>query len=285
MNKVTWVIQTNLIALDQVQEIWDAAKNTGAEVREAIVIPFQDELGNEDQLPSAIGQSDWVVIPYGSCKMNKIAQARQWRGTCFDAETFRADVWNNHRSDMLNQSALFTTVTDAPRALKDVDDDQEMFIRPLFDLKEFAGTVCAVREIKRWMSSTASGNFSFSADTPIVIAPLQNIQGELRAFVVDGQVVSASWYRQAGQLRPEKITDPDVLALIQERANDWLPHSCCAMDLALTDSGWRVIEFNTINSSGFYACDISAIAKALTKWGQSLPPSPERTSKGSKISA
>ncbi|MBT2748957.1 ATP-grasp domain-containing protein [Lysobacter sp. ISL-50] len=36
------------------------------------------------------------------------------------------------------------------------------------------------------------------------------------------------------------------------------------MDVAQTDDGFKVIEFNTFNSSGFYAHDIGKIVAAVT---------------------
>jgi hypothetical protein len=52
----------------------------------------------------------------------------------------------------------------------------------------------------------------------------------------------------------------------QELANKWLPDQCCVMDLALVEDELKVIEFNCINSSGFYDHDVDAIFKALWKY-------------------
>lgn len=51
MKPVHWVIQTNLLNDTQVNAIWYAAIEAGCEVHPAIVIPFQDELGNESEIP------------------------------------------------------------------------------------------------------------------------------------------------------------------------------------------------------------------------------------------
>lgn len=49
-----------------------------------------------------------------------------------------------------------------------------------------------------------------------------------------------------------------MLQRAQEKSNIWLPH-CCVMDLAETDDGLKCIEFNSINASGFYDCNIEKI--------------------------
>jgi hypothetical protein len=57
--------------------------------------------------------------------------------------------------------------------------------------------------------------------------------------------------------------DQKVIDEAQSFADKWLPDSCCVMDLALVDDSLKVIEFNCINSSGFYNHDVSKIFKEL----------------------
>jgi hypothetical protein len=269
MNNVIWAIQTNLLNDDTVKAVWDAAKRIGCDTREAIVIPFQDELGNEAEL-EALDSENNVIIPYGSVKLAKISERRKWRGNCYVPETFRADVWNEQRSDMLNCDAVTMRVKDAADYFAEHNQDEERFIRPLHDLKEFNGTVAQIGDIRSWMSSTKSGNFSFGEDTLIMVAPLQKLYSETRWFVVDGKVVDGSYYRLGGRLVPKHITEPELYKVAQEKADRWLPHVNCVMDLADTEDGVQVIEFNTINSSGFYDHNISKIVHALTVWAEGI---------------
>lgn len=265
---VTWLIQTNLINEQSARQVWDSAKEAGCRVQEAIVVPFQDELDNEaDILSSNLGQ---VVIPYGSCKLTRLAQQQDWLGNCYDETTFRADVWLQHRSDMLNSDVQFMTVGDANSVFENTPRETLKFIRPLHDLKEFAGTVTTVEEIRKWMKSTDSGNFSFTADTQIMVAPVQEIFSEARFFIVGGKVIDGSYYRQNGQLKSKHIEDSHIYNAIQKMADQWLPHTCCVMDVADTENGLKCIEFNTINSSGFYDHDIKKIVHALSDWASNL---------------
>lgn len=268
-NKIDWVIQTNLLNDYSVQVVWSSAEEYGCGVHEAIIIPFQDELGNEEYLQS-LKTDDRVIIPYGSCKLTRISQQRGWRGNCYNEETFRANVWNEMRDDMLNSDASFMQVKDTTEFLKGVDDMEQFFIRPLKDLKQFAGTVTEAFEIRNWMNSVYSGNFSFSEDTEIAISPVKKIYSEARYFIVSGKVVDGSYYRLGKQFQKHNIKCQDTLNKAQELANKWLPHECCVMDIADTDDGFKVIEFNTINSSGFYDNDIKKIVQAMTNWAKEL---------------
>jgi hypothetical protein len=269
MNNVIWAIQTNLINDDTVKAVWDSAQRIGCDTREAIVIPFQDELGNEAEL-EALDSENNVIIPYGSVKLAKMSERRNWRGNCYVPATFRADVWNLMRDDMLNGDCAVMQVKDTEKFFEGVDEDEQWFIRPVQDLKEFNGTVAQVGDIKSWMNSPKSGNFSFGEETGIILAPVKKLYSEERWFIVGGKVVSGAVYRMGGRLVSSQILAEENVAHAQEFADKWLPHPCCVMDLADTDEGGKVIEFNTINSSGFYGHDISKIVQAMTRWAQNL---------------
>ena len=102
MNKVTWAIQTNFINRHQVEEIWNAALENGCNAQEIIIIPFAKKFGNEEDIPADIGH---YVIPYGSTSMMHRAKERKWKGFFFNPRTFKVDVWNKKRDDMLNSDA------------------------------------------------------------------------------------------------------------------------------------------------------------------------------------
>lgn len=270
MNKVTWVIQTNLLNDLSVQGVWLAAEEAGANVQEAIIVPFQEELANEEELQAMHVEDDHVVIPYGSCKLTRISQQRGWRGNCYDPDTFTATAWTANRDDMLNSDAVHMRVRDAAEFFKDKILADKWFIRPEEDLKAFNGTVTEAEEIINWMQSTASGNFSFSEDTPIIIAPVKKLYSEARFFIVGGKVVDGSYYRFGGRTHTSHIDQQETYATAQALADKWLPNECCVMDVADTDDGLKVIEFNTLNSSGFYAHKIPVIVQAVTEWARNL---------------
>jgi hypothetical protein len=255
---VTWVLQTNLIDKDQTDAVAFAAKNAGADVIATTVIPFVDDIQMESE---PVGKD---VIPYGSTKLSRLADKHGWSGMFFDRELFSVPTWLKNRDDMLNDEVEIVSVADLQN-FKALDDDV-YFIRPVEDLKAFNGTVTNAAEIRRWMSSVESGSFAFSTDTMVAISPAQTIQGEWRWFVVDGKVISGSMYRLHGQRLVQRSTGADIIAEAQKKADMWLPNQTCVMDLALTDRGVRVIEFNCFNSSGFYYHDIPKIVEAVTNY-------------------
>jgi hypothetical protein len=151
-----------------------------------------------------------------------------------------------------------------------------LFVRPVLDLKTFAGGVSTVKQIKEHMASTQVENYSFDADTMVSIAEPVNLLGEWRFFVVNGKVIDGSQYRKHLRLYKNRVTSERLLQLAQEKADLWLPHQTCVMDLALLNQvpnkqlndihdQLKVIEFNCINSSGFYDNDIPKIVQAINR--------------------
>lgn len=269
----TWLLQNNFIRnhdTDQVGLITRALDEREIAYQLVNVIPFSDEMEviysyNVD------GELPEKTIPYGATKLTKYAgRLTNWKGNFFVPETFRVDRWLKERNDMLNSDAEIMTVADAMVKFGRIDNESVWFIRPLEDLKAFSGTVTTAEEIGKWLNSIESGNFSFSPDTLVTIAAPKIIKAEWRYFVVDGKVVDGSIYMLRGYRLVQREKDPAVLAEAQTFADKWLPHPTCVMDLALTEDGVKVIEFNAFNSSGFYYHDIPKIIYAVTDYVDGL---------------
>jgi hypothetical protein len=257
----TWVLQSNFIDTNRLSLFPETLREQGIPFVDVSVIPF-----THDFVTPIDHITDPKLIPYGSTSLIKTAMLRGWSGTYFDEATFRADVWNQHRTDMLNQDAVCMTIKEAAEVFATKPEDDVYFIRPIMDLKQFSGTVTDCKEIARWMSSVESGNFVFGEDTIVAISPPKEIQMEWRHFVVNRRVVTSASYRFKGMLLTRREEDPAVIAEAQALADKWLPHETCVMDIALTPNGMKVIEFNCLNGSGIYYHDVRALVKAVTEY-------------------
>lgn len=226
------------------------------------VIPF-------DESPLTVQSTDPMLIPYGSTTMVKRGLNAGWKGTFFSWDTFNAHAWFNNRKDMLNEDGYILSVAEA-RDFMHRHQGEVWFVRPIDDLKAFSGQTIWSSDFVQWIDNMSHGGYTFGETKELVIAPQKKIHAEWRYFVVGGKVVSGSMYRANGQMRRERVTEQDVLEEAQSMANDWLPHETCVMDLALTDVGLKVIEFNGFNASGFYNHDIQAIVEAATRYSDAL---------------
>lgn len=156
--------------------------------------------------------------------------------------------------------------------IKNRDPKSLWFVRPSEDLKQFSGQVIEAEECYNWFKSMmeceTSGTYKLEPETMIVICSPQPIQAEWRWFIVGGKVISGSMYNIHNQLRKERVTDQEMIDEAQTFADKWLPSECCVMDIALVNDELKVIEFNAINSSGFYDNDVDTIFKALWEYHQ-----------------
>lgn len=259
-NEVKFVIQQNLMGEQQLSKT-RAAVEPYPHVYVGL-IPFSHEITSNVPLEGT------DFIPYGSTLMTNVTKELGWKGLHFDLAQFNYEASALNRTDMLNAQFIMT-IDEAVRFMTNGmrGANQTWFVRPSEDLKQFAGQVMEAQECADWfkdaMACESSGSYKLEPDTKVVIAEPKNLQAEWRWFVVGGKVVSGSMYRREGQMYLQRETDEATIREAQMLADKWLPDPCCVMDLALVNNEVKVIEFNCINSSGFYDNDVVAVFKAL----------------------
>ena len=167
---------------------------------------------------------------------------------------------------MLNSDCSIIKISNIDEISDNYADDHLLFIRPLKDLKQFNGTVTTNAQIRKWINAVYSDDCNLG-DTLVCISEVKPIVSESRFFIVGKKVMDGSYYKIRGQKFSQPVNDISFLNKVQELANDWLPHECCVMDVAvLEDGSLKVIEFNAINCSGFYYHNIPKIVKAMSNF-------------------
>jgi hypothetical protein len=251
-----FAIQQNLMNDEQLFLTGEATKNYPRTILD--VVPFTREIKSDVPL---IGKE---YIPYGSTLLTKLAKDLGWTGLHFDLELFNYRASLKNRKDMLNDNVL-----SAKEAVEFLEkQNQEMFfVRPSDDNKQFAGQVMPADEIASWFQSmfdaVGGGSYYMPPETEIVLSSVKEISAEWRWFIVDGKIVSGSMYRAHKQLRKIREQEKSVIEEAQQMADIWLPDSCCVMDTCLIEGKMKVVEFNCLNSSGFYNHDVNLIFKSL----------------------
>jgi hypothetical protein len=259
-----FVIQHNLINAQSLEKIGKATEHLP--VVWVGAIPFSEEIASNEKLEGL------EYIPYGSNLLARVAAKRGWKGLHHDLTKMNYRNFVENRVDMLN-----TTVMSAEKAVELLSQDanpySKYFIRPSLDDKQFSGTVMEPKEIIEWFKSmmgSGPGSYYMSPETDIVINLPKKIQAEWRWFIVDGKIISGSMYRAHDQMQLKQETDIEVIKEAQALADVWLPCDCVVMDTALVDNKVYVLEFNNINSSGFYKHDIKAVFNALYEYHTKL---------------
>ena len=99
------------------------------------------------------------------------------------------------------------------------------------------------------------------------MAPCKEILAEYRFFIIEGQVVTGSQYKIGDRVQSSTIIPSDIYQYASEQAARWQPNRAFAIDIAQTHQGPKIIELNSANSAGFYACDIGKIVDAVERLG------------------
>lgn len=265
-----FIIQHNLMSDEQLRKTLKAVQPFPRAY--VGLIPFSREITCDDPLDGV------DYIPYGSTLLTNLTAKMGWRGCHFDTAKLNYENFVRNRTDMLNGEHIF----DAEEAIRFLTNtmrggNQRWFMRPSEDLKQFSGYVDAASELAAHLRSMIdshnrgeAGTYGISPNTKVVLSSPKEISAEWRWFIVGGRIVSGSMYRAHGQLRKQAENDAAVIAEAQALADRWLPLDCVVMDTALVRDEVKVIEFNTINSSGFYDNDVDAIFKALWEYHENL---------------
>lgn len=248
------------------QEFEDTAKLAVALDRLGIayswhkVVPFIGEL----QPAPEVADPDAVVL-FGSYSLWRAAEAMGWRPGVFKIEPFLSqEAW---RPFLLNGDVRTLSVREAA----DMEADETLhFIRPIEDSKEIAGTVMTGAElvsIARSVLSLAEDEIprgSLAHDTLLMLAPPVKILKEWRCWIVDGDVITWSLYKEGMRVVYRPDIDEDALDFARRMVALNPDYSrAYVLDVCRTQDGLRLLETNGINAAGFYAADLVKLAAAI----------------------
>ena len=180
------------------------------------------------------------VYVCGAIKMARIAKEKNWYPGSFLNANYDFSVWLRQLGeDLLNADFRIGKLIDV-----DVSGLDQFFIRPAEDNKAFDGMIMDRDMLLSWCRSEAKKSIHA---LKVIAAPLKKIYREYRFFIVESRIVTASLYRIDG--KPSSLSDipKQVAQYVESIVKKWLPSVSVVVDVALTDEGLKVIEFNNIN--------------------------------------
>jgi hypothetical protein len=219
------------------------------------VVPFVGEL-----LPEPNPPSDDVVC-MGSYSMRHYARKRGWNPGVFDLEPHDFQQQLNHWGGaMLNADSTIA-------AFADVRFEGKRFVRPIDDTKSFAGGLFAGDDFAKWRAGVvAMGEdigSSLTGATLVQVSSPKTILQEVRCWMVEGRVITASVYRRGSRVVYSDEVELRFIEFAEALAVEWSPEKAFCLDVCDTPEGLRVVEINTINSAGFYAADMQRLVMSL----------------------
>jgi hypothetical protein len=260
---LTWVLQDTEVPEDKLLLLVDALNYMEIPFVTVGVRPFEDKLSMTPITAHV------PTLFYGTTKLVQLLNTvypQYQPGVFFNESTFDCREWFKQRGeDMLNYGALITPLT--AMVLYAWIGDEPRFIRPVGDLKAFAGAIVEKADYPKWVEQVSGGYTYFGPEQEVIIAAPVNLEAEWRFIIVGHKVVAASQYRRNNKKNESDYVLQIVWDKAQEFAHGWTPSEICVMDMALTRDGeYRIIEFNCFNASGFYSCDRREIVERVTRY-------------------
>ena len=240
-----WVVQDNIYSQRNLDLIVDALERAGIE-HTVVTIPRGSKSIDPDVDPEG------KVFVCGALKMAVVAQAKGWAPGSLLNDNFHFEIWQRHLGDeLLNSSARVAT-------LRDLDLETDEFVRPVEDNKAFTGRVFRAASFQEWKDENPA-----LAELQVMASAMQKIYREYRLFFVNQTFVTGSLYLQAGEPAFSPDVDPEAVDYARTMVSAWHPAQAFVIDVALTEHGYKIIEFNNINSSGFYDSDVNRLVASL----------------------
>lgn len=256
MGKLKWVVQDNLFNEDGYVRLMNALDRLDQDYTVVKVIPFAHEL-----IPDIDFDPDDKVIVMGSDALIKAAERKGWSPGAYTGERFDHRAWvAAHGDEMLNYEAKVIPFGDVTPP----DDGEAFFIRPAIDFKIFAGTVITPESFRSWQEKAVAYGDTLNADTEVVVSPVKTILQEYRYFIVNNRIAASSSYKLGDRVVSSEGADRDVDWYVTGAINTWQPDFAYVIDIARTPDGLKIIEYNCINGSGFYAADCQQIVSHLS---------------------
>jgi len=208
---------------------------------------------------------DWdqygIVMPYGSVQfMRRLKEsARLGKYILHSEDAFSTAHWADLLGDKaVNHRGRLIAAGEVPTLLA---EGQAFHVRPDRQDKAF---IAAVFDADSWEKEREKRNL----DPELVCwaSPVIVLKGEWRCWVIDGKIVEISQYRKEGQAHRVLEADPAIHAAALSLAELYVPAPAVVMDIALTEDGFQVLEFNPIHGSGWYAARVDVVLQTWVTW-------------------
>jgi hypothetical protein len=239
-----YVIQKNVFRETNYNIIFEALERLGLEYD---IVEF-DENGQVD-----IKTQRKDVFPFGSVRLANVSTKQDWSPGSFFGNNHDFSVYSKeYKENLLNYDSQIFKFGDELQW----NYNEMKFIRPCKDSKLFTGQVFS--KIK-WEDMVAQKRINpfFKEEMLndlIQVTEPKKIYKEARTWIVDGFGEHVAY---SEEVEPEGIEFANKMAQLYHLADTFV------MDICLTPDGWKIVEINCTNCSGFYKGDMQKLLIAL----------------------
>ena len=268
-----YIIQENVFREAHYDRLEGALKRLGLPYTTVRLFPFIDRIVslddipvdndfNVDDLPAVKFKWDEPVFCFGAIKMARIARDSKWKPGSMMNSNHDYMVYKNHwNAQLLNHdSKIFKLGDDFGWS-----DDEVKFIRPTEDTKSFTGQTFTKIEWEEKIQNYLHNYRSdvFNEETLVQVGTPKDIYKEIRCWVVNGKIITASTYRVANEFNINGTVFPEELEYAQSMVDLFQLAEAFVIDICVTDNGFKIVEAGCINCAGFYNADLLKVICAI----------------------
>jgi hypothetical protein len=247
-----YVIQENVFREENYNKIFDVMKR--------LKLPYEilrfDKNGEFNKLMNR--RKD--VFVFGSVRAARLATQMEWTPGSFYGKNHDFQIYKDHyRKNLLNYDSL----------LKDIEDpivwepNEIKFIRPTKDSKVFNGKLYSKIKWEDTVQMVKEKYLGVMPPVTIQVTSPKKIYKEARIWIVDGKIVTSSYYKFGDNVAWTEDVEPEGLEFAQRMVDLYKVAPAFVMDICLTPDGWKIVEINCVNCSGFYRGDLQKLVMAL----------------------
>lgn len=247
-----YVIQENVFREENYNKIFDVMKR--------LKLPYEilrfDKNGDFNPLMNR--RKD--VFVFGSVRAARLACDKEWTPGSFYGKNHDFQIYKDYyKKNLLNYDSLLKDIADPivwePNEIK--------FIRPTKDSKVFNGKLYSKVKWEDTVQMVKEKYLGVMPPVTIQVSSPKKIYKEARIWIVDGKIVTSSYYKFGDNVTWTEDVEPEGLEFAQRMADLYKVEKAFVMDICLTPDGWKIVEINCINCSGFYRGDLQKLVMAL----------------------
>lgn len=258
MNNITWILEKDVFENGDV--LLDAAKLQ----KETIQI-WDDEFW-QTGCPKI--HTEYAIFHASLQNAKRIYDNNLYKPGAF----YHNDYYNcsfacaNFPEFILNTRCKFTTIRNFlsnPSLIEDVaDKNGEFFARPDSALKHFSGRVLSKHGLSK--ESFDFGFYHDEIDLEIAVSNKLPIEKEWRYICVNSKIVTGSEYIASNRTGVKEAQISPAWEYAQEIASrNIIKDLVYAVDICLSESKYKLLEFNPFSGADLYCCDAALLIKYI----------------------
>lgn len=203
------------------------------------------------------------VFVFGSVRAARLSTQLEWLPGSLYGRNHDYMIYSKfYKDNLLNYDCELADIEDEIKW----ENNELKFIRPTKDNKLFNGALYSRIKWEDKLSEIKQRYLGVLPPSNIQIANPKKIYKEARMWIVNGKVVTSSYYKFADNVAYLEDVEPDAIEFAESMIKIYQVATAFVMDVCQTPDGWKIVEINCINCSGFYKADMQKLLMSLEEY-------------------